>query len=395
MRRERGIRHWQPARCPGHPRRARHAPPRRRKHLPRATPRRREPIPILRQRRTHHACGTAVDHGPVGRRPPPPREKTPKQTPPPSSRDVQRRLLDEFGVDPKLVAATATRFRERETAQREFDERRTEVARAREHKSLVSYQIDELTALGDSIHRFEELTATYKRLTRARELIETIGGATNELDEELIVRTSRLAGLLHGTDEPHPNLRAALDLATAAHTHLEETLGELRRYLDSFPGDDRELANVDAELAALHEVARKHRVPARDLGAHLARLTTELASLTVNENRLADLETRAGKAETKFRAAGESLSKARRRVAATFSKAVSARFGELGLADASLDVAFEDAETAAGLETVEFKVTTNPSTLRAVSPRSPPAENSPASVSPSRSSRPNVPICRV
>ena len=276
------------------------------------------------------------------------------------ARDVQRRLLDEFGVDPKLVAATATRFREREAAQREFDERRTEVARAREHKSLVSYQIDELTALGDSIHRFEELTASYKRLTRARELIETIGGATRELDEELIVRTSRLAGLLDGTDDPHPNLRAAVDLATAAHTHLEETLGELRRYLDAFPADDRELANVDAELAALHEVARKHRVPARDLGAHLAKLTTELASLTVNENRLADLETRAGKAETRFRAAGESLSRARRRAAATFSKAVTARFGELGLADASLDVAFEDAETAAGLETVEFKVTTNP-----------------------------------
>lgn len=276
------------------------------------------------------------------------------------ARDVQRRLLDEFGVDPKLVAATATRFRERETAKREFDECRTEVARAREHKSLVSYQIDELTALGDSIHRFDELTATYKRLTRARELIETIGGATNELDEELIARTSRLAGLLDGTDDPHPNLRGAVDLATAAHTHLEETLGELRRYLDSFPGDDRELANVDAELAALHDVARKHRVPARDLGAHLAGLTEELATHTVNENRLADLETRAGKAETKFLTAGESLSRARRRAAATFSKAVTARFGELGLADASLDVEFEDAESAAGLETVEFKVTTNP-----------------------------------
>lgn len=276
------------------------------------------------------------------------------------ARDVQRRLLDEFGVDPKLVSATATRFRERETAKREFEECHTEVARAREHKSLVSYQVEELSALGDSIHRFDELTATYKRLTRARELIETIGGATSELDEELIARTSRLAGLLDGTDDPHPNLRTAVDLATAAHTHLEETLGELRRYLDSFPEDDRELANVDSELAALHDVARKHRVPAHDLGDHLARLEEELASLSVNENRLVDLEARAGKAEAKFLAAGESLSRARRHAATTFSKAVTARFAELGIADASLDVEFQDAESAAGLETVEFKVTTNP-----------------------------------
>ena len=275
-------------------------------------------------------------------------------------RDVQRRLLDEFGVNPKLISATAASFRARSAAKRQLEECRAEVASARDHKSLVSYQIDELTALGDSIGRFDELTATYKRLTRARELIGTIGGATNELDEELITRTSRLAALLDGADDPHPNLRTAVDLATAAHTHLEETLTELRRYLDSFPEDDRELAEVDAELAALHDVSRKHRVPAGDLGTHLARLESELASLAVNENQLADLETQAEKAETKFLAAAKSLSKARRTTATAFSKSVTARFAELGLADASIDVEFQGAESAAGLETVEFKVTTNP-----------------------------------
>ena len=276
------------------------------------------------------------------------------------ARDVQRRLLDEFGVDPKLVSATAENFRARSAAKRQLGECRTDVARAREHKSLVSYQIDELTALGDSTDRFDELTATYKRLTRARELIGTIGGATTELDEELITRTSRLAAMLDGTDDPHPNLRTAVDLATAAHTHLEETLAELRRYLDSFPADDRELGEVDAELAALHDVSRKHRVPAGNLGAHLANLQEELATLTVNESRLADLETRAEKADAKFLVAAESLSKARRSAAATFSKSVTQGFAELGLADASIDVEFQDAESAAGLEAVEFKVATNP-----------------------------------
>ena len=232
------------------------------------------------------------------------------------------------GSTPKLVSATEESFRERSTAQRELEECRVAVAAAEEHKSLVRYQIDELEALGDAIHRFDELTATYKRLTRARELIGTIGGAANELDEELIARTSRLAGLLDGADDPHPNLRAAVDLATAAHTHLEETLSELRRYLDSFPEDDRELAEIDAELAALHEVSRKHRVPGRDLGAHLAKLEEELGSLTVNENRLGRLAARAEKAETKFLAVAKSLSKARRTAGVTFSKSVTARLAE-------------------------------------------------------------------
>ena len=254
------------------------------------------------------------------------------------------------------------RISEREQQRRrQLAECRAEVASAREHKSLVSYQIDELTALGDSIGRFEELTATYKRLTRARELIETVGGATNEIDEELIARTSPAGRPARRHRRPPPE---------PAHSRRS---GERRPYtprrdpgrtaplpLASFPEDDRELAEVDAELAALHDVSRKHRVPARDLGTHLARLEEELASLTVNERQLADLETRAEKAQTKFLAAAQSLSKARRTAAATFSKSITARFAELGLADASIDVEFQDAESAAGLESVEFKVTTNP-----------------------------------
>ncbi len=276
------------------------------------------------------------------------------------ARDVQRRLLDEFGVAPDLVSATAASFREREETRRQLDECRDEVARTREHKSLVRYQIDELSALGETIHRFDDLTTTYKRLIRARELTESVGGAANQLGEELIARISGLAGLLEDTDDPHPNLRAAVELTTAAHTQLEEALAELRRYLDSFPEDDRDLAQVDAALSDLHDVARKHRVPANDLPSHLARLEEEFESLSVNEARLAELETRADEADDRFLTAGNALSQARRGAAATFVEAVTGRLGELGLVDASLDVAFDSAESANGLETVEFKVTTNP-----------------------------------
>ena len=276
------------------------------------------------------------------------------------ARDVQRRLLDEFGGHSRLVSATAARFAERETAKRELEAHRGEVARAREHKRLVGYQIDELAALGDTIGRFDELTATYKRLTRARELVESVGGAANELEEELIARTARLSRLLDDANDPHPNLGAAVELATAAHTHLDEALSELRRYLDSFPEDDRELAKVDAELEALHDIARKQRVPPRDLGSHLAALKEESASLALDEARLAELEARAAEVEAGFLATARSLSEARRSAAAAFAKAVTAAFAELGLARASLDVAFENAESAAGLETVEFRVTTNP-----------------------------------
>ena len=67
-------------------------------------------------------------------------------------RDVQRRLLDDFGVEEDLVDAVRDAFRSRARLRRELDAQRKAVAEARERKSLLGYQIDELEALGDS-HR--------------------------------------------------------------------------------------------------------------------------------------------------------------------------------------------------------------------------------------------------
>ncbi len=275
-------------------------------------------------------------------------------------RDVQRRLLDDFGVDPALVAAVAESYRDQVAAMTELAGQRTAVEQARERVSLLRYQVDELTALGDAIHRVDELTATHKRLSGAQELLATAGAAATELDEDLIARVARLADRLDRADDEHPNLRTALELATSAQTYLEEAAAELRRYLDSFPTDDSELAEIDAALAAIHDVARKHRIGAAQLSGRLTELGGELDSLTTDEASLDDLTATAAAATARVQAAGEALSKARRKAAAPFSARVTETLAKLGLKAASLAIEFAAAESAAGLESVEFKVTTNP-----------------------------------
>lgn len=276
------------------------------------------------------------------------------------SREAQRRLLDEFGVDAALLAATAKRYRERAQLSGELDERRKAAAEASERQSLLRYQVDELDGLGDSLLRVEDMTAAHKRLSRAQELTETVGDTMTELDGDLLGRASRLAARLAELDDDHASLRSAAELAETAHTHLEEALGELRRYQQSFPDDDSVLTELDQTLAVVHDMARKHRVAAAELGAHRQRLTAELESLAASE---ADLETLAEKlrrAESQFRCAAEALSAARRAAAEPFAERVTETLAKLGMAGASLHVAFEAAESADGLETVLFQAVTNP-----------------------------------
>ena len=276
------------------------------------------------------------------------------------SREAQRRLLDEFGVDAALLVATAKRYRERAQLSRELDERRKAAAEASERQSLLRYQVDELDGLGDSLLRVEEMTAAHKRLSRAQELMETVGDTMTELDGDLLGRASRLAARLAELDDDHASLRSAAELAETAHTHLEEALGELRRYQQSFPDDDSVLTELDQTLAVVHDMARKHRVAAAELGAHRQRLTAELESLAASEADLAALAEKLRRAESQFRCAAEALSAARRAAAEPFAERVTETLAKLGMAGASLRVAFEAAESADGLETVFFEAVTNP-----------------------------------
>ena len=275
-------------------------------------------------------------------------------------RDAQRRLLDEFGVDATLLADTAASYRERAALAQQLAKRRAELGLLRERESLLRYQVDELAALGEAVYEVEELAARHRRLSRAQELMAAIGGAVVELDEDLIGRVSRLANLLEGLDDDHASLATATELTSTAHTHLEEALAELRHYLSTFPDDDSELAQLDQSLTALHDMARKHRVPTADLSAHLDRLRTELATLAKGEADVDDLAARAAAAEQRFQTAAQALSKARRQAAVPFADHVTATLRQLGLSGASLRVAFEPAESAAGLETVQFNAVTNP-----------------------------------
>ena len=276
------------------------------------------------------------------------------------SHDVQRRLLDEFGVPPALLEEVAEAHAERTDRRRELAERRAQVAQAQERKSLLGYQIDELEALGDSIRRVPELNATHRRLSRAQEWTETIGRTITALDGRILDQTGRLATALEGIDDDHARLRTALELTLSAQAQLDEALAELRRYLDTFPDDGSELSEADEALAALHDMARKHRVRTEDLGEHLNALQADYEALRSDESRIDKLAHLCEQSDARFQSAGAKLSDARRSAAESFAEQVRSTVADLGLADAEFTVAFAPAESATGLETVEFRTTTNP-----------------------------------
>lgn len=274
--------------------------------------------------------------------------------------NAQRRLLDDFGAEAGLVDAVAGAYRRWVRCRRDLDDARAAAAQRRERRALLSYQTEELEALAGDLERFEEITADHRRLSRAREIVAAVGGAAAEIDDDLASRAARIARLMADTGDEHPKLNQARELMASVEACLEEAGDELRGYLDGFDAADETLADLEVRLTAVHDAARKHRVPAASLAQHFAALREELAGLDDEDARVETLEGALEAARDDFLESARSLSAQRRAAAAPFAERVTAAMRELGLKDGSLDVRFPQAESAAGLEGVEYAVTTNP-----------------------------------
>ncbi|MEA2842290.1 MAG: repair protein RecN [Methylobacteriaceae bacterium] len=145
----------------------------------------------------------------------------------------------------------------------------------------------------------------------------------------------------------------ALDGAQAAlETALRETAFE--------PG---ELDRVEERLFALRAAARKHNTNVDQLPALTERFASELENLEAGEARLRELEAAANSAAEAYRAACETLSKARATAASRLDKAVAKELPPLRLQGAkfSTDITHDrEADSADGYDRLEFRVQTNP-----------------------------------
>ncbi len=271
---------------------------------------------------------------------------------------VQLALLDDFSADPAVRRTVRDRFRAWQRAGREAEELAQRLVQREDRADLLTYQLEELEALGLAAGELESLEVEHRRLSQAQDLRATLSQSLEALEEESVV--GRVVRLIDSLDDEHPRLSAALDALRAADDLITDAVRDLRGYDESLELDPEHLAGLDARLSAIHELARKHRVTPERLSAHTEALAEELAALSTDRSSLEALEKAAAEHRAQFREQAAKLSRQRRRGAAAFAAAVSAYMHTLGIKGGKLHVEFTAAEAETGLEAAEFHVTTNP-----------------------------------
>ena len=283
-------------------------------------------------------------------------------------RDMQRELVDQHGGHGAMlepVRSFAAEWR-RLTAERDA---LAALARDRgSHLELLRYQAGELEALNLAGDEVAGLLDERSRLANRGRLAEAARNAVTLAFEgdgaDAHALAARAAGQLRGAAALDTRLAGPLRMLEEAVIGLGEAGGALGAYLEALDADPARQEFVERRVAAIEDLARKHRVDPVELPKQLEELRRQLAALEHSELALGDLEQRIARTRAAYRDAAGTLSASRRTAAKRLAGAVTSLMRQLGMPGGRFEISIEsDAEAdpaAEGADRLEFQVSANP-----------------------------------
>jgi len=283
------------------------------------------------------------------------------------SRPHQLALLDAYaGHDDLLVQVRESAMQWRELAARM---RKLSGGDDRDQRlELLRHEIESLEKWSLPATELAELESSHKRLANAGRLAEGSTSVLELLDGDSEFALRRALGRTHAELSKlaalDDKLAPLLDLLDNAGIQLAEAADRLGRYAQDVDLDPERFSEVDNHLARLHELSRRHRLPAAELHDKLAALRAEHDELEGAGDALEALATQSRRLELAHADAAARLSEARSLAASRLGEEVSALMNELGMAGGQLQVELEPAVAGEpdpqGRERCEFLVSANP-----------------------------------
>ncbi|HET6545490.1 MAG TPA: DNA repair protein RecN [Rhodanobacteraceae bacterium] len=282
-------------------------------------------------------------------------------------RPRQLALLDAFGGHVEALADIGRIARDWRLAGVRIDE----LSRGQDHAERIdwlAHQLDELDRHAIDPGALHELDAEHRRLANAGQLLQGCAGAAELIDGDgeislrrLVARAQGEIGRLAALDE---RLAPVRDLLDNAEIQIGEADAALSRYQSILDLDPERLAEIEDQLAKLHELARKHRVPMAELKAFAGTLRDELEELRGAGASIARLEAERSRLLAAYAGAAKALGGGRAVAADKLGREVTALMAELGMAGGRFAVELEAREPAEpaehGAERCEFLVSANP-----------------------------------
>lgn len=280
--------------------------------------------------------------------------------------DAQRQILDEHAKHNKDILELARLYDELQDCRQHLQRLLALDEDGLSRLDLMRYQVNELDALGMSLDDIHALEDDHRRLANASDLLQGMNSALHTLSDDEHHAVDRLLGDCHAhiqqLEDHDPSLNELSQLIMSASIQVEEAVSYMRQYLDRLETSPARLAEVDRQMASLHDLARKHRVTVYELPSQHEKLKSELEELESGEERITQLQEEIEALTHKCMAAARKISSQRTTAAKALSADVTARMQELGMQGGSFSIAVSHSDQLMrhGLDKIEFLVAGNP-----------------------------------
>jgi DNA repair protein RecN (Recombination protein N) len=283
-------------------------------------------------------------------------------------RDAQRQILDDFAGLGLRVDAIAGIYH----ALRELEERREHLSREGADRSarieFLRYQVQELEGLKLTPEEIAQIEEEHRRLANASDLVSGAQAVVHTLydDDENAVsgRLGQCIRQLESLSEYDTRLGELVSLLNEATVQVDEAAARLHQYLDTLEIDPQRLEWLEERIATMHDLSRKHHVPAEELPAVLVHLQTELADIEDFDVNLEKLDKEIKAARDTYLKLAKEISRERGKAAAQLAREITQEMQKLGMPGGRFEVTLtplpKDELGAHGLERAEYQVSANP-----------------------------------
>ena len=281
-------------------------------------------------------------------------------------RDRQRTIVDDFGGHHEMLVQVADKAGRWQELRREIADLAAEGEDRASRLDFLRFQLGELEGLRLETDEPERLAAEQRRLANAESILDGCRRALDRLEGDHDHSAANACAAVRRHLEPvarhDSHAREVLDLVEAAAINVTEAGTSLRAMTEALDLDPERLAAVERRLGIIHDFARKHRVPPRELPAQIERLQKRVASLASSERRAAEVERAEASAAEEHRTVCVNLTDLRREAAGRLAQRVTQNMQELGMPGGSfaVDIRALDAPGPSpdGADRVEFVVST-------------------------------------
>ena len=281
---------------------------------------------------------------------------------------TQRQLVDSFG----RLESLATQVRSAHAGWLTLMSQTLKVEAAASDRparlDLLRHQVQELDALALIGGEFTALNEERTRVLNRAVLTGAVQSAVAALYEsEEATAHSLLARAITALrpigEDADPTLTAVPQLLEEAAIRIKEGAQSLSRYLDSIDADPQRQEAIERRLAAIEELARKHRIKPEELPALHEKLRSDLSNLDNAATDLVTLRSQVSAALAGYQELARQLSAHRATAARSLSKEVTARMQEMGMPGGRFVIELTPLESVEpsphGTDAVEFRVSTN------------------------------------